>query len=219
MPSISNSPKLIRGGMIAVEPDTRKVRQVIALQYNPDSITRSLQIQSSASQDLGRSEALRLTGPPVETIRIEAEVDAIDQLEFPEKNRPVVDAGLQPYLSALELLVYPTSNQLMSGFRASQRGELEIVPMEAPLTLFVSGRQRVVPVRITELNITEEAFDPDLNPIRARISLGMRVLSINDLGFDTYGGSVFLTYQKSKERLAESTSAGSLDILGLKGLP
>ena len=63
-------------------------------------------------------------------------------------------------------------------------GTLEIVPAEAPLTLFVWSKNRMLPVRITEFSITEEAFDPALNPIRAKVSLGLRVLSVNDLGFD-----------------------------------
>jgi len=43
--------------------------------------------------------------------------------------------------------------------------------------------QRVVPVRVTEFSLTEEAFDPQLNPIRAKLSIGLRVLSVEDLPF------------------------------------
>lgn len=60
----------------------------------------------------------------------------------------------------------------------------------------------MIPVRITDLSITEESFDPNLNPIRAKMSLGMRVLSVNDLGFDHRGGNFYLRYQQDKERLA-----------------
>ena len=74
--------------------------------------------------------------------------------------------------------------------------------MESPLTLFVWSKQRIVPVRLTDLSITEEAFDPNLNPIRAKVSLGMRVLSVDDLGFDHKGGSLFMVYLQQKERLA-----------------
>ena len=56
--------------------------------------------------------------------------------------------------------------------------------MIAPLTLFIWSKNRIVPVRLTDFSITEEAFDPELNPIRAKVSLGMRVLNVDDLGFD-----------------------------------
>jgi hypothetical protein len=80
-------------------------------------------------------------------------------------------------------------------------GTIEIIPAEAPLTLFVWSAQRVLPVRITELSVTEEAFDPALNPIRAKVTLGMRVLTVDDLGFTHRGGSLFMAYVRAKERL------------------
>ena len=75
---------------------------------------------------------------------------------------------------------------------------LEVLPIEAPLTLFVWGAQRVVPVRVTDLSITEEAFDAALNPIRAKVSLGLRVLSVDDLGFDHRGGTLFMGYLRAQ---------------------
>ena len=91
--------------------------------------------------------------------------------------------------------------------------------MQAPLALFVWSKNRVVPVRITEFSITEEAFDPALNPIRAKVSLGLRVLSIDDLGFAHRGGSLFMSYLRNKEALATRSPAGTLANLGLEGLP
>jgi hypothetical protein len=41
-------------------------------------------------------EALRLRGLAVETIKLEAEMDAVDQLEFPNENPMGVQYGLQP---------------------------------------------------------------------------------------------------------------------------
>jgi hypothetical protein len=43
--------------------------------------------------------------------------------------------------------------------------------MQAPLALFVWSQHRILPVRVTDFSITEEAFDPALNPIRAKVSL------------------------------------------------
>ena len=140
----------------------------------------------------------------METIKLDAEIDATDQLEQGQ----AAEAGIYPQLAALEIIVYPTSAQLAANNAKAKSGTLEITPMIAPLTLFVWSKNRVVPVRITDFSITEEAFDPTLNPIRAKVSLSMRVLSVDDLGFDSKGGSVYMSYQQQKERLA-TLSAGA----------
>jgi 3-polyprenyl-4-hydroxybenzoate decarboxylase len=87
------------------------------------------------------------------------------------------------------------------------------------LTLFVWSKSRVVPVRITDFSITEEAFDTQLNPIRAKVSLGMRVLNIDDLGFQHPGGHYFMAYLSNKESLATKAKSVALNVLGLGGLP
>src|SRR5262249_22557993 len=69
------SPKILKGGIVLLDPRTSAVRRVIPLQYNPDSISRTLQAQSVGGENSDRSETLRLKGPPVETIRLEAELD------------------------------------------------------------------------------------------------------------------------------------------------
>jgi hypothetical protein len=175
--------------MVLLDPGSGAVQKVIALQYNPDSLTRSFQVQA-VGETGDRSEALRLKAPPVESYKLEAEIDLSDQMEFPDQN-PTVQLGLHPQLAALETLAYPSSAQLEANNARASSGMLEIIPMEAPLTLFVWSKNRIVPVRLTEFSVTEEAFDPGLNPIRAKVSLGMRVLSVNDLGFAHRGGSLF----------------------------
>jgi hypothetical protein len=102
---------------------------------------------------------------------------------------------------------------------AQSGGVLEIAPMEAPLTLFVWSKQRIIPVRITDLSITEEAFDIGLNPLRAKVSLSMKVLSVNDLGFQHKGGSLYMVYQQAKERLAAQSPSAPLSALGIGGIP
>lgn len=195
------------------------MQRVISLQYNPDTLTRTLQVQSVEGNESNRSQVLRLKGPPVETIKLDAEIDAADQLEFPDQNPAVVELGIYPQLAALETLVYPTSSQLKENQRMAQAGTLEIAPIETPLTLFVWSKKRIVPVRITELSVTEEAFSPDLNPLRAKVSLGMRVLNINDLGFEHKGGNLFMIHHQQLEELAARSQGGSLSTLGLRGIP
>ena len=217
MSAFPNSPRLLKGGIVLLDPDSGKVLRIISLQYNPDTLSRSFQVQ--AFNDGGdRSEALRLKSSPIETIRMEAEIDAADQLEFPDQHSNIVNNGIHGQLAALESMLYPSSEALQGNYEQAGRGVLEIMPMEAPLSLFVWSKQRAVPVRVSEFSVTEEAFDPSRNPIRARISLSLRVLSVNDLGFDHRGGSLFMSYLKNKEALAGTVDSATLNSLGLEGL-
>jgi len=215
MTTFPNSPKLLKGGIVLLDPVTGIVQRIISLQYNPDSLTRTLQVQGiGESQD--RSEALRLKGPAVETLKLDAEIDATDQLELADSTATKI--GIHAQLAALEIMVYPTSGQLQANNVLAQSGTLEISPMESPLTIFVWSQHRIMPVRITEFSITEEAFDPSLNPIRAKVSLGLRVLNVNDVGFNHKGGSLFVSYLQNKEQLALRNRSGALSALGVTGL-
>lgn len=217
--SLSSSPRLLKAGIVLMDPNSGQVLRVISLQYNPDNLSRSLQIQALAAEGGDRSEALRMKGPPIETFRLEAEIDATDQLEFPEQNGNTVQNGIHSQLAALETLIYPASAALLANNALAGSGALEIIPMEAPLALFVWSRHRAVPVRVTEFSVTEEAFDPLLNPIRAKVNLGLRVLSVDDLGFAHKGGGLFMSYLKNKEALAGKVQGATLSTLGLEGLP
>jgi len=218
MSTFPGSPKLLKGGLVLIDAESGAVQRIIALQYNPETVTRSLTPQT-ATGDGDRSEALRLKGPPIETIRLDASIDATDQLEFPAQNSNTVQLGIQPQLAALETILYPESGTLQQNNTLASVGTLEITPAVAPLTLFVWGSQRIVPVRITEFSVTEEAFDPALNPILAKVSLGLRVLSINDLEFSSKGGSLYMVYHQARERLAQKAAAGSFGALGINGIP
>ena len=220
MSGFPNSPRLVKGGIVTMDPDTSAVKSVIALQYNPDSLTRTLQIQAMpGGQDGVRVDVLRLRGPAVESIKLDAELDATDQLEFPTQFPGAVQYGLLPQLSQLEMLINPTVEALQADDAMANAGTLEIIPLEQPLTLFVWSKSRVVPVRLTDFSITEEAFDPALNPIRAKVSLGLRVLSVDDLGFSHPGGRMFMTYLGNKEQLASRAANVAISALGLGGLP
>ena len=195
------------------------VRRVISLQYNPDTLTRTLQPQGVGADGGDRSQALRLKGPPVETIKLDAEIDAADQLEFPGQNPTAAEVGIAPQLAALETIVYPTSAEIIANQKLAASGVLEIAPMESALTLFVWSKNRIVPVRLTDFSVTEEAFDPSLNPIRAKVSIGMRVLSVNDLPAEHRGAALYLAYQQQKEALAARSRPGSMSELGIRNLP
>jgi hypothetical protein len=198
MPDIS--PRLQNGAIITFDANTGVKLATIMLQYNPDSLTRSLKPQTVGDEP-DRTEILRLKGPPIETLKCDLEIDATDQLAAADPT--ATSLGVQPQLALLELLLYPSSSVLITNEVLSLLGTIEILPMETPLTVFAWSKSRVTPVRITDLSITEEAFDVNLNPIRAKVSLGMRVLSVNDVGFLSPAGAMYMIYQTTKEALAQ----------------
>lgn len=199
MTTFPGSPKLFKGAIVGIDP-FNPLASLIIFQYNPDTMTRRLTAQTTAGENTSWSEAMRLKGPPQETINVDIEIDAADQLE---KADPLATTmGLYPTLSSLEMLLYPKSALMIANEVLAAVGVIEIIPPEAPLTLFAWGLKRIVPVRITEFSITEEAYDPDLNPIRAKVSLGMRVLTYQDLGLLSVGGALFMAHQIIKEAMA-----------------
>ncbi|MFG2626572.1 hypothetical protein [Streptomyces sp. NPDC048473] len=212
-------PKPIRSGIVIVDPERGTPQRIIVLQFNPDTLERSLAPQSAGgSGDASgggsgsggdRNEALRLKGPAQETWKFTAEIDATDQFEIAAPD------GIHPQLAVLEMLVQPTSAQLREASRLSKKGTIEISPIEMPLTLFTWGSKRVMPVRLTELSINESAFDVNLNPIRASLSIGLKVLTVSDLPAGHRGAELYFAHLAQKERLAGAARAGSFGTLGL----
>lgn len=219
MTRYADIPKPIRSGIVVVNPDTGTPQRIIILQFNPDTLERSLAPQIAGGQNAegggtgggDRNEALRLKGPAEETWKFTAEIDATDQLEVAAPD------GIHPQLAVLEMLVQPTTAQLREAARQTQKGTIEITPIEMPLTLFTWGSKRVMPVRLTELSINESAFDVNLNPIRASLSIGLKVLSVSDLPAGHRGADLYMAHLAQKERLAAAARGGSLGALGLSG--
>jgi Contractile injection system tube protein len=205
-------PRAIRSGLVLVDPLLGAPQRIIVMQFNPDTVTRSLAPQATTGESGDRSEALRLVGPAVETWKFEADIDATDQFDTPSPN------GIHPQLALLELLIHPPTDRLRLNQALAAAGTIEIAPVETPLTLWVWGAKRVLPVRLTELGITETMFDPGLNPIRATVSVGLRVLNVNDLPTGHRGGELFLAHLAQKEQLAGAAAPAQLGSLGLTGL-
>lgn len=218
MSTFPNSPKLVKGGLVLIDPESARVLRVIALQYNAETLKRSLKPQDGGGEGADRAEATRFRGPAVETYSFDAELDATDQLEFPDQHANATAHGIGPQLAVLEALLQPASAQLRKVDREAASGTLEIAPMLAPLLLFVWGKSRVIPVKLTEFSITEEAFDPALNPLQAKASFSLRVLSVDDLGFSSTGGALFMAYLQGREKLAGKVQPDSLAVLGLQGI-
>lgn len=211
MSSFPGSPKLQKGAIIGLDP-ANPLASVIMFQYNPDTLTRTINAQT-AGENVDRGEVLRFKGPPKETINLDVEIDAADQLE--EAKPPATTLGIHPTLASLEMLLYPKSSLMIANEVLAAVGMIEVIAPEAPLTLFVWGVKRVLPVRITSLSITEEAFDPNLNPIRAKVTLSLQVLTYQDLGLQNVGGALFMAHQVAKEVMATMGGAGNISSLPL----
>ena len=214
MGSFPGSPRTLRGAIVAVDPRS-PLSRIVAFQYNPDTVTRTVRPRTGPGQQPGAAaDAHRIWGAPVETVSMTVEVDATDQLETSD---PVASAsGIAPQLAALEMLLYPSSALVIANSALLLAGTIEILPPEGPLTVLVWGPGRAVPVRLESLTITEEAFDTALFPIRASVELSLQVLTYSDLPVTDPGYALFLVHQVLKEAMA-TVAAGSAAVSAAAG--
>jgi hypothetical protein len=218
MTSFPRSPKTLKGGFIQMDAEGRAVLRTIVFQYNPDTLSRTLSPRAAKVDSGDRLESLRLTGPPIETMKIDIEIDATDLLERPGDNPETVASGIGPQLAELEMMISPASADLEAAGRLALTGTIEVLPLPSPMLLLVLGTNRTLPVRVTEFSVVEEAFDVNLNPIRARVSLGLRLLSSDDLAYGSKGAELFMAALKRREKLA-GRKPPSVQALGLKSAP
>jgi len=206
MTGLQRGPKLLKGAIVAMDPNQPRPSTIL-FQYNPEHMQRSLQPQTLGGDGGQQLETLRYTGAPVETLTVEITIHAADQLE--QGDPTAASFGIHPQLTALEILAYPQSQQVVQNGRLAEQGAIEIGPYNAPLTIFVWGRSRVMPVTLTGFTIQEQLFGTQLNPLQATVSLSMRTLSYSDLDRSHRGYHLFLAYQQAKESLARNWISGN----------
>ncbi len=207
----ARGPRTLKGALVSmnlIDP----VPTVILFQYNPHSLTRQLRPQISGGSEGDRSQAVRFTSAPTQTISAEVEIDGTDGLAAGDPQ--TVQNGIAPQLAALEQLAYPTVAQVALDTVLFAAGTIEIVPMTAPRTLFVWGPNRVLPVRIEQYSISEDEFDPRLNPLRATVQLQLRVLTYSDVSITDLDYYQFLAYHASQSALADGATTTSQTALG-----
>lgn len=213
MGSFPGSPRVMKGGIVAYQlPDL--FPNVIVFQYNPDEVTRSLQAGQSGGG--GRGDVNRVNGPPSETLTFSVEIDAADQLEKPGENAITVSNGLHPVIAALELLLYPSYPVVIANQVLALAGSAFILGEQAPLALLIWGPRRVLPVQVQSLSIKEEAFDQELNPIRAKVDMSVKVLTYRDLDVTNPGYWVYLASFTQKEVMSALNTFG--DKTGIQGI-
>jgi contractile injection system tube protein len=210
MAEFPGSPRLLKGALALYDTDkSTSPATVVVFQYNPEQVRRTLANRTPPQQPGGggqqgaREDVLRVAGPPVESINVSVVLNATDQLEQPDKNPDTAEKGLYPALAALELAMYPPSLNAEELERKAAAGEVQVEPAHLPLTVLMWGGNRVVPVSITSFSVTEEMFDPRLNPIRAKVDLGLKVLTFMEFPGKSVGRDAYIAYQKKKEQLAK----------------
>jgi len=218
MSGFPGSPKTLKGGFVEMDSEGKQVQRTVAFQYNPVTLSRTLAPRAAKGDSGDRLEGLRLVGPPAETMKIEIELDGTDRLERPDDNPETVANGIAPELADLEMMVAPGSAALEAANRLALTGTIEVLPLPSPMLLLVLGANRTLPVRINDFSIVEEEFDVNLNPIRARVSLGLRLLSIDDLAYGSKGAELFMVALKRREQLARRKPP-AIQSLGLKNAP
>jgi hypothetical protein len=204
MSGFTRSPKLAKGALIIYDDASNYKKgnftYRVVFQYNPETMKRSI-----STEDFGKKikKSPRLNGPPIENISLEIELDATDFLEHPDQNQGAVRVGVHPQLAALESILYPRKSKVLDNALLLSQGYMEIIPPEKPFILFYWGTKRVLPVKLTSYSVTEEAYDANLNPIMAKVSIQLQVLSYADFSENHPGYNLFMTYQSEKESMAK----------------
>ena len=160
---------------------TRAGRDLAAVRS--DSLSRALQVQAAGATGATASSRCASRGPAAETFKLEADIDATDQLEFPGQNPPG-EFGISRSSPCSSRWCTPPRRSCRRAIAKRARGRSDRADAGAAHAVRV-GQNRIVPVKVTDFSVTEEAFDPSLNPIRAKVSLGLRVMSTDDLTFST----------------------------------
>lgn len=210
----TSRPRVVKGALLVYysqAPGTTPSRQIV-FQYNPDGLRRAFATRAPAkdatTSGASKESVLSVPGPPVETITLTVDLDAADQLDDPARHDAVTADGLYGALAALELLLYPASAMISQLEQQADQGAVQVKPADTPLVVLSWGRSRAVPVQLASLNITEELHDPLLNPIRAKVELGLKVLTYMEFTRESVGRDTFIAYQKRKEELAQRWVGG-----------
>ncbi|MCR9088147.1 MAG: hypothetical protein NXH97_15535 [Rhodobacteraceae bacterium] len=205
MTGYSRSPRLTKGAIVAFRPPL-PIPSVIPFQYNPETLSRT--VEARAAEGDGGTETFRLAGVPKEKIAVDAMFDAADDLE--RGDSVAETTGLSPRLAALETLLYPEYATTIANTVLMNLGTIEVLPAKSPFTIFIWGKNRILPVRLSNLSITEEAYDPALNPIRAKVGMELQVLTTQDLKATHPGYGMYLAHHVIKETMAAIGTAQSL---------
>jgi hypothetical protein len=237
------SGKFIKGALVEFMPTfLLPLPNVIVFQYNPETMSHSwTQAETSSGKEQGASNPLAVSGLPGESFSFNIMMDAKDTIaDGSGVSAGIAEkTGVYSRLAALEMLLYPTdafgggllgsvsvsvsvgSGGLSVGVSAKAKVKSQIPQSQVPTVLFVWGPGRIVPVRVTNLTITEKLYDEFLNPIQAEAQIGLRVLTEGELKSvtDPLGGLAKVSYkytQALRQALAVANLANATEsIIGM----
>ena len=189
-PEFPRRPKTAKGALISLRSDTAGIRinpgtPTLVFQYNPETLTHTF--SSSNGEEASQKEVNGDAYSISELISLTLEFDVADQLEHAARNRNVVEHGLHPVLAVLETIMHSQS---------------EVGSQAPPILVFLFGRNRTVPVWLESLKVIEEAFDPNLNPIRTSIELVMRVRGLSEFQKGSLGYAICEGYLDHRRMLS-----------------
>ena len=220
---LSRSPKVQKGALVQLVESLAGIPtpNIVPFQYNPSTLKRQLKPWNPLEVDQtmrGLSAPTAQPFDPEESISLDIEFDASDQLE---EDDPIANQfGVSDRIAALEKMLFPADTPVGALLTAAA-GVLGIgqPPKRptVPVTLFVWGVGRILPVRITSYAIEEQLFSPRLYPVQARVSLALEVLTPDR--FKCQSGptisiaiSAYQLYRRQQDGLAASQSARSVEL-------
>ena len=180
----TRAPKLLNGSFVQLLEDIIGfLPNVVTFQYNPETITRSLEPWNPMAVDQADRGSQAPTVQPFDIPEkftgFQLEFDATDGMAA---GHPVYEGfGVEPQLAALRKLIQ-ASEGLLGDLTSSFKGLVGIGggeakrPTVAP-TLLILGKRIILPVRITSFSVDETMHSPMLYPIMATVSLDMEVMT------------------------------------------
>jgi hypothetical protein len=236
----SRSPFLLKGAIVqfaGLPIIPLPIPNIILFQYNPDSISRSLKpfnYSDKQKEDMLKSDPKAFDQPfdPEENFNVTLFLDATDALETPDSfpHQIAVATGVADRLAALEQLLYPEGSSRgleLLGSLVGAIGGKKVDPTKqvkrpkTPITLFVWGTGTIVPVRLTSFNVEEQWWNFLLYPLRAKVTIGMKVVTSAELYADkdrkisaTIAGACYDFTRVQKEILALLNIANTIESVG-----
>ncbi len=205
---------LLRGALIEYGAGLiGPIPNVVIFQFNPESLSRTLQIPARPSS-ANQRETSQAGEKTIEKVSFKAHFSAANMLDEDKVLAKLF--GIGPQLAALEKMVVPAGKLAgLLGAALDAIGDAlggggddapaQPIPREKyPKILFIWGLTRILPVTIDSMSITELDYDALLNPLRAEVDLSLSVIAADDCSDDTLakGALEYSTIAKEAQAMA-----------------